>query len=297
MKTLWKVIISIVVIGAVVLIVWYFSKNSDDGTHEVETMTIETMDLSEEVITYGTINPDRTIYLNSTRGDIVEEIPKKEGDGVLVDDVLVKFNNGTELKSPIDGVVLENNAIIDQDMSMISSQASLTASTSALVAVGDFDPLVINAEIDESDIILVEQGQWVRIYPDAYPDLVLEGEIREIGMSPVVRQSETATLYPVRIEITDAKGMYPRDGLTADVDIIISTTEHTITLPVEAAVKENGNYFVFILDENIVKKQNVELGFETEDYFEVLGGLNNGVEVIVTKTGELKDGDKVIIEN
>ena len=297
MKTIWKVILAVVIVGAIILGIWWIAQSGDDGLEEVEAMSIERMDLSEEVITYGTIKPDRKIHLNSARGDIVKEVPGKEGNEVSVDDALVKFDNGTELKSPIDGVVLENNAVAGQDMTMISGQASVTTMPSSLVTVGDFDPLVLDAEIDESDIILVEKGQWVKIYPDAYSDLVLEGEVEEIGMSPIVRQGETATLYPVRIKITDAKGMYPREGLTADVDIIISTTESVIALPVEAAIKENGGYYVYILEDNITKKQIVELGIETEDYFEVLGGIELGEEVIITRTGELEDGIEVIIED
>jgi RND family efflux transporter MFP subunit len=159
--------------------------------------------------------------------------------------------------------------------------------------IADTDPFYVVAHVDEADIPRADIGQSVSITLDAYPDLTLEGEVESINFiaedTPV-----GGTVFPVKIKIISTDGAVLRLGMTADVEIVFANHEDVIVVPKAAVMRRDGKTVVFVVENSMAKRQEVELGISTVDLCEIISGLEPG-QVIVTKSeGNLEGGEKLL---
>ncbi len=71
-------------------------------------------------------------------------------------------------------------------------------------------------------------------------------------------------------------------GLSATVDVVAGSAENVLLLPVEALrEREDGSYYVYVINGQTPELREVELGLKDYTYAEVLDGLRQG-EVVAT---------------
>ncbi|MCX6136074.1 MAG: efflux RND transporter periplasmic adaptor subunit, partial [Ignavibacteriales bacterium] len=83
------------------------------------------------------------------------------------------------IRAPIDGVVISRAVEIGQTVA-----ASLSAPTIYTIA-NDLTKMQVQANIDESDIGRVKDGQDVTFTVDAYPEETFHGKVSQIRLAPV----------------------------------------------------------------------------------------------------------------
>jgi len=68
-----------------------------------------------------------------------------------------------------------------------------------------------------------------------------------------------------------------------------------VKLGVSAKLKLNteGNYYIFIDNNGVAKKQNITIGEFDKDDIEIKSGVQTGDDVICTNVSSLQDGDAV----
>ncbi|MCP5369060.1 MAG: HlyD family type I secretion periplasmic adaptor subunit [Hyphomicrobiales bacterium] len=138
-----------------------------------------------------------------------------------------RLNALVELRSPVDGVVLE----VAQ-----RSQGSVVKEAEPLVTLMPLDsPLEVEAEIDAKDIGFVRAGDAVRIKLDAFPFQrhgTLDGRVRTISEDAFSRDTEGgrgAPFYRARVELTSRRldnvpaGFRLIPGMTATAEIKVGT--------------------------------------------------------------------------
>jgi len=206
----------------------------------------------------------------------------KDGDMVKEDDNLIKFKRTGKLKAPIDGKVIQLDAAIGQT----------AVPGKPLLIIADFDPTYFIANMDEADISRVKTGQKCEIVLDAYPDDVILGEVTEIGF---VSQPTAGggTAFPVKIQITDNKGLVLRMGMNGDIDITIDTKKAVRAVPLKAVTTRDSKDTAFVAENKKVKKRQLTLGIESGDYYEVIKGLEEGDKVIISDLTKLKGGEEI----
>jgi HlyD family secretion protein len=118
----------------------------------------------------------------------------------------------TEIRSPIDGTVIERSVDVGQTIA-----ASFQAPQLFIVAE-DLTQMQIEANVDESDIGLIKEGQGVRFTVLSYPDEGFNGVVRQIRLQPTTLQN--VVNYTV---VVDAKNeeMKLLPGMTATVDFLV----------------------------------------------------------------------------
>jgi len=292
-----SIIVAIIVVVLVIIgLFFYFRPANQIKIIEVEAAKVEIGSLSKIVSASGNLKPEREISLTSERGDIVKEILKRVGDEVKKDDVLIRFENNFESKSPIEGKVLTLDVVEGQRMQVSQALPAFSGQQTAIITIADFDPLIVEVEIDETDIINIAKEQETKITLDAYPDKELSGKVVEIGISPLQAMPGESPTYLAEIEIQDSQGIYPRAGLSSDVEIKVETKEDILYVPYEAVFEEDNKYFVFEVENEMAKKTEVKIGLETDDYYETVSGLEKGDMVIVSDLDKVVDGQKVKIK-
>lgn len=118
----------------------------------------------------------------------------------------------TNIYAPIDGVVVERNVNLGQTVA-----ASLSAPQLFLIA-NDLTQMRILAQVGESDIDRIEQGQKVRFTVQAIPDRAFEGTVQQVRLQSTM--VDNVVNYTVVITVENPKReLLP--GMTARVDFLV----------------------------------------------------------------------------
>lgn len=172
----------------------------------------------------------------------------------------------------------------------LKAGSKLSAGQTAFQIV-DLQSMRVMAEVEEADIPLVQEGQEVEIFLDAYPDVTFTGRVSQVGVKSRTGSSGT-TVFPVVVEM-DRTDIPLRLGYNATVDIKVLSKRDIISVPVTAVMEEDGNSYVFVVAEGKAVRREIEAGARSEEWVEVVSGLDEGERVVVEGVGKVKEGQKV----
>ncbi len=132
----------------------------------------------------------------------------------------------TEIRSPIDGVVILRSVDVGQTVA-----ASLSAPVLFEIAQ-DLSRIQIEADVNEADIGAVSKGDTVTFSVDAYPGRDLTGVVETVRLAPTELQN--VVTYTVIIH-ADNPGRILYPGMTATVEIVTGLREDTLRISNAAA--------------------------------------------------------------
>ncbi|MEA3249786.1 MAG: efflux RND transporter periplasmic adaptor subunit [Patescibacteria group bacterium] len=174
------------------------------------------------------------------------------------------------ITAPVDGIVTLIAA--EPGESVLTSQTAVMMN-----AKGNLE---VVANISEIDIAKLSIGDMVTIEVDAFT----MGE-RWIGSVVAIQPAETVVDNVIFYETTirfDGEDERLRSGMTADLDIETDRKDGVLRVPIRAVKPRNGDMYVELLtDRGIVEGRDVEVGLETDDFAEILSGIEEGDNVIV----------------
>jgi len=143
--------------------------------------------------------------------------------------------------------------------------------------------------ISETHLPRVRPGMEVRVRFDTYPDQYFTGRVGIIHptVDPMTRTFRT--------EIVIANdNMLIRPGMFARVEMNFGTPAR-VMIPDVAVSRQPGTNtrFVFVVENGIAHRREVELGRLIGDQFEVISGIESGARVVVAGQARLQDGVQV----
>ena len=195
----------------------------------------------------------------------------------------------TMLIAPFDGIVAE----IEGKLGEYVTPSPVGVATKPTLDLIDNTCLYIKAPIDEIDAPDVRSGMKANITMDAFGEEEFLATVTRVApyVLDLERQART-----VEIEATfDNPQQYLLPGYSADVTIIIDTSQETLGLPTQAIMR--GDKVYVIGDDNVIENRQLETGLSNWEFTEVLSGLELDDKIVlsVDRTG-VKDGAKVEIE-
>ncbi|MGJ8677127.1 MAG: efflux RND transporter periplasmic adaptor subunit [Akkermansiaceae bacterium] len=203
----------------------------------------------------------------------------------------------TQIKSPMDGVVLHRHAAPGKKR-MLDMDDPKSA-----VIVELYDPNKLQARIDVplTEASALVTGQSVELVSDLLPNVIFTGEVTSItGEADLQRntlQAKVSIINPdsrLRPEMLLRAKFFSGGSNTASSthSSTASNTRLSLFVPESAIVK---NSFVWVISENSrAELRSVSLATETRDtHRRVLTGLRSGEQVILPPHQELKNGKKV----
>ncbi len=126
------------------------------------------------------------------------------------------------IRSPIDGTVIEREIEKGQTVAANFSTPTL------FILAEDLARMEIEADVDESDIGQIKQGQQVRFTVQAYAEDVFHGTVTQIRLNPT-EESNVVTYTVVITAANDKALLLP--GMTATIDFIIQDLKNTLLAP------------------------------------------------------------------
>ena len=134
------------------------------------------------------------------------------------------------------------------------------------------------ADLFEQDLGAIRPGQTATVTVDAYPGTSFAGKVDFIY--PTVTQ-ETRTAK-VRIVISNAAGRL-KPGMYAKVAFEAPLGAAPVLAVPDSAVLDSGNRQIVLIDlgQGRFEPRDVKLGTHAAGYYEVLGGLKPGENIVV----------------
>jgi membrane fusion protein (multidrug efflux system) len=171
-----------------------------------------------------------------------------------------------------------------------------------IVALQSMDPIYVNFQLPQQELVKVRQGLTVRLTTDALPDKVVEGTITAIN--PLV---DKATRN-IRIQATVANpDEQLRPGMFVNVAVALPEERAVLTIPSTAVLYAPYSDSVFLVEEKqgdghgaggqVVRQQFIRLGATRGDYVAVDSGLEKGQTVVSTGSFKLRNGQPVVVDN
>lgn len=170
-------------------------------------------------------------------------------------------------------------APFDGEVVAVFNQSNDLVDTSTLaVIIANRKTYSITAQVDETDITKLKAGQAVEVKLDALPDLKLTGVVESVSL---FGQSVSGVVkYDVFISVQGDKTDLPL-GATANVTIQVSKPTTALAVPITAVYSDDQGDYVLLPSGGAPQRVSVQAG-------DIVGSL-------VAVTGELKEGDKVLL--
>jgi HlyD family secretion protein len=218
-----------------------------------------------------------------------------------------------QIESPLDGVITQ----LKKEKGERAVPGMLTNPEATIMIIADLSTIQAQLKVDETDIINVSLGDAAQIKVDALPDAVFDGEVTEIGNSPIdsASSSQEAKDFKVIVTLRTPSKML-RPGMSCTGDITTNTKHNVLIIPIQALTvrdvevdkdgkyhspdlsknskgaiaraeqsKENANKKelegVFVINENKVARfRPIKTGITGESEIEVVDNLKENEEIV-----------------
>ena len=191
----------------------------------------------------------------------------------------------TDIFSPISGVIIEK---LVEEGQIISSGISNVSGGTALAVIADMSRLFIIADVDETDIGVVQVGQEVEVTADAFYGKTFSARVLRVAPKGLVENS--ITIFKVKIEIVGTGKEILKPMMTANVDIISYRVADAIYVAREAVRRDGERTYAVVLNSDVPGEVPIAVGVQTPIYVQILSGLQPGQKVLVG------DWEKVLAE-
>lgn len=174
----------------------------------------------------------------------------------------------TPMLAPMSGQVIN----VEVDAGQV-----LSASTGVVVLS---DHLIVDAQVDETDIGKIKVGQKSNLTLDAYASQIIQGRVTQIRYE--AKTVNNVTMYEAYI-LPSKVPKFMRSGMTANVEFLVDGKDDALLVPTEAIQTKDGKTTVLVPGVKGERPQSVD----------VVTGLTSGVKTEIVSG--LVEGDKVLI--
>lgn len=221
--------------------------------------------------------PGRLLRKIKDVGDLV----KKNEVVALVDrdEPALQFA-AAEVTSPLDGVLTRY---------FIDLGEAVTPAT-PICEVADISPVKIVVRVSEKDLPSVKLNQSVRFTIDAYAGEVFTGRVARISEAlDIASRSAEVEIYSGNPQSKLKPGMFAR------VEILVAVHQRAIVVPREAVAELGGNYYAFVIQDQVAHRRDLQVGIIKPDELEILSGLSPAETLVTLGWHNLTEGTKVEI--
>lgn len=187
--------------------------------------------------------------------------------------------SNTEVKATVGGVLTD-----------LPVEAGMTVSPGIPAAtVQQLDPVKIKAELTEEAATLVRGKQELSFY---VPGSVDKTKATVSYLADVIGAQTKSYSLELTVPNPDFK---LKPGSKAQILLTEEQDQIVVTVPTLSVVREGGDTYVFVVNGNAVEKRKVQLGRLHETYQEVLSGIKEGEQLVISGQNQLKDKEPVQI--
>ena len=167
-----------------------------------------------------------------------------------------------------------------------------------LVTVVDTSEIGLLAEVDETDILLVQPGITASVELDAAPGAHYDATVGSTDVLPST-SARGGVSYRARLKLAGGKyddgrdAPTPRPGMNAVAHLQVRSVRDAVTVPAAAVFNAGGKDSVWLVRDGKAVQTPVRLGVTGQDEVQVVAGLGAGDRLVVRGTDKVTAGMKV----
>ena len=205
----------------------------------------------------------------------------------------------TVIRAPFAGTVVKKMAEVGESVAPIPPGVNLSTSSGAIVALADLETLEVEADVSESNVAKLKDGQPAEVTVEAFPDRRYRAELRQV----IPTADRTKATVQVKVTIQD-KDENLKPEMSAKVTFLESAVQvdaaasapPVMTVPPSAVVTLDGGPHVFEVREGKVRARRIVTGPTQQGQVVVKEGLKGGETLVSSPPESLKDGDAVEVK-
>ena len=197
-----------------------------------------------------------------------------------------KYTVRSTIVSPADGTVT----------GLIYTKNSFVNKNNTIMKISDSKEICVKANISESYIEKIKEGQTVKIRFAALSGKQYTGKV--IKIAEQAKQNSSLTGKDTVVEVTikpDSVDKELRIGYTAECEIITSVEKSVLLLPFEYLFSDQDGEFVYCGNNGRAKKIYIKTGREYKNGIEVKSGLKEH-DIVIRSSSDVSEGSKLSIK-
>lgn len=191
----------------------------------------------------------------------------------------------THVVAPMDGTVIAVPVEKGQTVNAIQSAPTL-------ITLADLSTMTVKAEIAEADVGKVRPGMAASFTLLGDSRKRYESTLSRVDPAPMtvsdnaLNATESAVYYYGHVDVDNPERLL-RIGMTANIDIVVDQANDVLVIPMTALQDEGEDDSVLVLDEQgFPQPRKVTLGLQDGIHAQVIDGLSEGEQVVVSQAGK-----------
>lgn len=254
-------------------------KKASSRPSGVIAYTVIEKDFFEKIETFGTAIANRSFSIRIKKENIIKSIDFNKQQFVKKGTVIASLNSG-EIIAPFEGRLGKREI----------TPGILGDSNSIIATLDDTSKLKVDIKLPENYLGILKNGLRAEATTDAF-NKIFNGEVKIISS----RVDPTSRSILAQIEILNPDfELIP--GILLNITVIFNEKK-SLSIPEESLIIQGNDKFVYLIENNILKKQKVKTGLRNFGHIEVLSGIKNGDQIVAEGTNKVRNKAKVSIKN
>ncbi len=268
-------VIALVVIGRHASGLYFKKKFSKRPPPGVMVEIVNNKNFNQSLESYCTSLSSKTLSYKIKKNELLE--PINFNSKVNKGDVIAKLSTKT-ITAPFAGVIGKRGI----------SGSSLGSENTIILTLDDSKKVLCDLKIPEVYAAVLKKGLRLNAKFSAYKDKIYEGKIESVA-SRVDAQTRSIL---ARAKI-DNKNSEIIPGSLLEIEILYNEKD-ALSVPDTSIMYEGSKKFVYkIVENNMIKKTEVETGVRNKGNLEILSGLNEGDKIVAEGLTKVRPGMKI----
>jgi len=272
---LFFVIITVIIVGRYSMGLYFEKKFSKRPPPGIIVEVVTNKNFSQTLESYCTSLSSKTTSFKIKKNELLE--PINFNTKVNKGDILAKLSNKT-ITAPFSGVIGKRGI----------SGSSLGGENTIILTLDDSRRILCDLTIPETYAAILKKGLKLNATFSAYKDKTYSGTI-ELVASRVDAQTRSIL---ARAKINN-ENLEILPGSLLEIEILYNE-KNALSIPDTALIMEGNKKFVYqIIENNMIKKTEIETGVRDQENLEVLDGLTQGDKVVAEGLTKVRPNMKI----
>jgi len=268
-------VIAIIIIGRYGVGLYFKKKFSKRPPPGVIVEVVSNKNFSQSLESYCTSLSSKTKSFKIKKNELLQPIEynRKVNKG----DVIAKLSTKT-ITAPFSGIVGKRGI----------SGSSLGSENTIILTLDDSQKVLCDLKIPEVYAAILKKDLKLNAKFSAYKNKIYEGKIESVASRV---DAQTRSILARAKIVNDSSEIIP--GSLLEIEIFYNEKQ-SLGIPDTSIMYEGGKKFIYkIIENNMIKKTEIETGIRNMGNIEVLKGLSEGDKIIAEGLTKVRPGMKV----
>ena len=240
--------------------------------------TVKESDFYQSIDTFGTAIANKSFSIRIKKENVIKSIDFDKQQ-IIKKGTIIATLKDRDIIAPFEGRLGKREI----------TPGILGNNDSIIATLDDSTKLKVDIKLPENYVGILKNGLKAQASSDAF-DKIFNGEIKTVSS----RVDPTSRSILAQIEILNPNlELIP--GILLNIKVIYDE-KSSLSIPEESLVIQGNSKFVYLIENNVLKRQNIKIGLRNFGKVEVLSGLMINDKIVAEGTNKVRNKAKVKIK-